>query len=111
MSTTTISMTEAKKRLGEVVNRVSYGGERIVLLSRGRPRAALVSIEDLDLIRQALDDGNERELRTARRQAWLARADTLREQIAARVGGPLPDSVEELRELREERTNELAGLR
>lgn len=54
---------------------------------------------------------DERELRKARRRAWLAQADALREQIAARVGGPLPDSVNELRELREERTDELAGLR
>jgi len=51
---------------------------------------------------------DERELRKARRRAWLAQADALREQIAARVGGPLPDSVNELRELREERTDELA---
>jgi len=47
----------------------------------------------------------------ARRKAALDQARAVREKIAARVGGFLPDSADELRELREERTDELAGLR
>ncbi len=108
MGTVSVNLTEAKQNLGEIVNRAAYGGDRIVLLSRGKPRAALVSVEDLRLL-ESLGE-NEKELRRAYRRAWLARADTVRERILARVGRPLPDSAEELRELREERTDELAGL-
>ena len=42
-----ISITQAKQNLGEVVKRVAYGGERFVLEFRGKPRAALVSWDDL----------------------------------------------------------------
>ena len=47
MGETVVTMTELKQRMGEIVNRVAYGGERVVLLSRGRPKAAIVSLEDL----------------------------------------------------------------
>jgi len=101
MSTVTINLTEVKKSLGEVVNRAAYGGERIVLVSRGKPKAALVSIEDLQLLESLV---NERTLRRVRRREALAEADALREAILVRRGGvPLPDSVEDLRQLREER--------
>jgi prevent-host-death family protein len=106
MNTTTISLTEVKKSLGEVVNRAAYGGERIILVSRGKPKAALISIEDLQLLESLV---NERALRRARWREALAEADTLREAILARQGGvPLPDSVEDLRELREKRIHDIA---
>ncbi|TEU18875.1 MAG: type II toxin-antitoxin system Phd/YefM family antitoxin [Anaerolineales bacterium] len=106
MGTVTISLTEVKKSLGEVVNRAAYGGERIVLASRGKPKAALISIEDLKLLESLV---SEQALRRARRREALAEADTLREVILARRGGvPLPDSVEDLRQLREERIRDIA---
>jgi prevent-host-death family protein len=84
-----------------VVNRAAYGGERIVLVSRGKPKAALVSIKDLELLESLV---SERALRRARRREALAEADALREAILSRRGDvPLPDSVEDLRNLREER--------
>lgn len=49
-----VSMTELRSRLGELVNRAAYGGERILLLSRGEPRAAIVPIAD---VRQAASRG------------------------------------------------------
>nr|HID12318.1 type II toxin-antitoxin system Phd/YefM family antitoxin [Anaerolineae bacterium] len=60
MTTTAISITEAKRRWGEIVSRVAYGGERIVLLYRGKPKAALVSIEDGRLL-EMLDERESRE--------------------------------------------------
>lgn len=38
---------EAKTHLSDYVNRVAYGGERIVLERHGKPIAALVGLEDL----------------------------------------------------------------
>jgi prevent-host-death family protein len=106
MSMVSINLTEAKQNLGEMVNRVAYGGERIMLLARGKPRAALVSVEDLQRLESLRV---EDESRKARRREALAAAHALRAKILARTGGvPLPDSVEELHQLREERIRELA---
>ena len=41
-----VSIGRVKRDISDLVNRVAYGGERIVLTSRGRPEAAIVSIED-----------------------------------------------------------------
>lgn len=38
----TISAVEARNKLGELMNRAGYGGERFVLSHRGRPLAALI---------------------------------------------------------------------
>ncbi|MDH7486423.1 MAG: type II toxin-antitoxin system Phd/YefM family antitoxin [Anaerolineae bacterium] len=48
-----VSLTEAKKSLGEVVSRAAYGSQRIVLLSRSKPKAALVSLADLEWLERA----------------------------------------------------------
>ena len=50
-----LDLTQARARLSESVNRVSYRGERIVIQRHGRPVAALVSVEDLALIREIED--------------------------------------------------------
>ena len=67
-----------------------------------------LSMDDLERL-QELD--KDVVARRARRKAALDQARAVREKIAARVRGFLPDSADELRELREERTDELAGLR
>ena len=38
----TISVAEAKKHLSELLGRVAYGGEQIVITKRGKPMARLV---------------------------------------------------------------------
>lgn len=40
-------MTQARAEFAELVNRVVYGGERIVVTRHGKPLAALVPAEDL----------------------------------------------------------------
>jgi len=109
MGTATVSMTQAKNELADVVNRAAYGGERIILLSRGKPKAAIISFEDLQLL-EGLREGKE--AHQARMEDWLAEARDLRQEILKRREGvPLPDSVETLRELREERDEQILGLR
>jgi hypothetical protein len=68
----------------------------------------IISIDELERLQELARDIVTRR---ARRKAALDQARAVREKIAARVGGFLPDSADELRELREERTDELAGLR
>lgn len=43
-----VSIGQVKRDISELVNRVAYGGGRIVLTSRGRPKAALVGTEDYE---------------------------------------------------------------
>lgn len=46
----TISLSKARENLSKLVHRATVGRERIVLTSRGQPKAALISIEDLELL-------------------------------------------------------------
>ena len=53
--TTTISTAEARKNFADIVNKVAYGKESIVLTRRGQEVAALVSIDELELLQQIED--------------------------------------------------------
>lgn len=52
---TTVTTGEARKKLADLVNRVAYGHESIILTRRGEEVAALVSMEELKLLRQIED--------------------------------------------------------
>jgi prevent-host-death family protein len=52
---TTLAATELRTRGSEAINRVTYAGDRVLLQRHGRNVAAIVSIEDLELL-QALED-------------------------------------------------------
>ncbi len=52
---TTRSVTKARGELAELVNRVSYQGERVALVRHGKVTAALVSAEDLEFL-EMLED-------------------------------------------------------
>ncbi|MCG2767428.1 MAG: type II toxin-antitoxin system Phd/YefM family antitoxin [Chloroflexota bacterium] len=43
----TVSVSELKNSLSECLNRAAYGRERIVIASRGKPKAAVIGMEDL----------------------------------------------------------------
>ncbi|MFE4669309.1 type II toxin-antitoxin system Phd/YefM family antitoxin [Streptomyces sp. NPDC056716] len=47
-----IPVTQARAELAELINRVVYGGERVVVTRHGKPLVALVSAADL----QRLDE-------------------------------------------------------
>ncbi len=53
MTSTTVS--EARNNFPELLNRVGYGQERILIERHGKPVAALISMEDLNRL-QALED-------------------------------------------------------
>ena len=52
---TTISTAEARKNFADIVNKVAYGKEPVVLTRRGQKIAALVSIDELELLQQIED--------------------------------------------------------
>ncbi len=106
MTESKVSLTDLKQNLSEIVNRAAYGNERITILSRGKPRAALISIQELEQLKLVAQEGQ-----TARniqeQMNLLAEMDALREQIYQEFG-ELPNSVEILREVREERLNDIS---
>jgi prevent-host-death family protein len=52
---TIMSINQMKNALSEVLNRVAYGRERIIVASRGKPKVAVISIEDLELLEELED--------------------------------------------------------
>ncbi|MDP2935429.1 MAG: type II toxin-antitoxin system prevent-host-death family antitoxin [Dehalococcoidia bacterium] len=50
-----IPTVKARDQLSEIINRAAYGKERIALTRRGRKLAAIVPIEDLELL-ESLED-------------------------------------------------------
>jgi prevent-host-death family protein len=46
---TAVSVADARSDLAELLNRVAYGKERLVITRHGRELAAIVPIEDLQL--------------------------------------------------------------
>ena len=105
----TVGIAEIKRNISTIVNRVAFGRQRIILTSRGRPKAALVSIEDLQKL-ESLDRTTSLPSR-AQQKAALAMAQAVRAMTLTRRGGiPFPDVTEDLYRLREERDLELTGL-
>ncbi|NGN68669.1 type II toxin-antitoxin system Phd/YefM family antitoxin [Streptomyces sp. A7024] len=43
-----IPVTQARAELADLINRVVYGGERVVVTRHGKPLVALVSASDLE---------------------------------------------------------------
>ena len=42
-----VGIAEMKRDISAIVNRVAFGRERLIVLRRGKPVAALVSVDDL----------------------------------------------------------------
>lgn len=79
---TTVSIGEVKRDISELVNRVAYGHERIVLTSRGKPKAALVSLDDYARL-QVQEEMEQRQSQ----QTWFRRAEELSARILRERNG------------------------
>ncbi len=78
----TVPIGEVKRDISELVNRVAYGGERIVLTSRGKPKAVLISIEDYARLQAQGQSDTDRQW-----EAWLHQAHDLSQRILRERGG------------------------
>jgi prevent-host-death family protein len=107
MSNTRVSIGQVKRDISDLVNRVAYGSERIVLTSRGKPKAALVSIEDCQRLEQDQIDQAR-----VRWQVWQAESQALAADILERRGGEpmdLDGLWEDVRADREARDDQVIG--
>lgn len=93
------SVAHAKNALSSLINKVAYGKTRVVLESRGKPKAALISTEDLEMLQRL----EQRGVAPRDRLHILAQAQALRAKMRRRRKRMLPDSAERLNRLREER--------
>ena len=51
----TITTADARKNFADIVNKVAYGKEPVILTRRGKEIAALISIEELKLLQKIED--------------------------------------------------------
>lgn len=108
MADTQVSIGQVKRDISELANRVAFGGERIVLTSRGKPKAALVSIEDYERL-----EAEKAKERVAAFESWLEEANQLTAEILESRGGELLDVdwiLEENRKDLEGRLDHIVGI-
>ncbi|MFB7272381.1 type II toxin-antitoxin system Phd/YefM family antitoxin [Streptomyces sp. NPDC056244] len=55
-----IPVTQARAELADLINRVVYGGERVVVTRHGKPLVALVSAADLERLESEREVAEER---------------------------------------------------
>jgi len=100
VDTMKINMRKARENFSEVIHRVTTKGQRIILTSRNRPKAAIVSLKDA----MAIED---RSMKKAKRLHQLEQIRKIRQKLARK--GLMGDSLEPLRRLREKRVEVRSG--
>jgi len=73
--------SKVRKDLSDTLNRVAYGGERIVLRRHGRNVAALVSMTDLKMIEEIEDRIDIREAKKALKEGGRIPYEQFRKEI------------------------------
>lgn len=63
-----ISTVAARQHFSDLINRVAYGKDRVVLTRRNRPLAAVVPFEDIALLEEIEDREDLKAARAAMRQ-------------------------------------------
>ena len=66
-----VSTSAARAQFADLVNRAEYAGERTVVHRRRKPVAAVVPIEDLELIERYEDELDVRLIRKARKEKTI----------------------------------------
>ncbi|MFF7870313.1 type II toxin-antitoxin system Phd/YefM family antitoxin [Streptomyces qaidamensis] len=76
-----IPVTQARAELADLINRVVYGGERVVVTRHGKPLVALVSADDLRRLEEI------QELAESAEEQVISAVSTVRE-VASAPGEP-----------------------
>lgn len=74
-----IAASETREQMSEVISRVAYGHERVVVTRNGKPQVAIVSMDDLE------------QLKTLDRQAAAGAVARLRAKASSGKAGRLSD--------------------
>lgn len=82
---TTVPATELREHGSDIVNRVAYGGEELVLTRRGKPIAALVSLEAFESLHR-LEDAEDVAAAAAAREEIDQHGTVSHAEVKARLG-------------------------
>jgi prevent-host-death family protein len=97
-----VSATEARIRFGELMRWVVEGREPVIVERGGKPYVVVLSVTEYE----RLQIGQEEQ------EPWRELVHRARKQIRAELGGrELPPSEEIIRQMREERDEQLLALR
>lgn len=77
-----VAISEIRENMADIINRVAYGRERVVLQRRSKGVAALVSMEDLALLQMLEDQSDVKAALKARKE----KGSIPLEKIKARLG-------------------------
>jgi len=99
MPTMKVNIRKARERFSEIVNTVAIKGERVILISKNKPKAAIVSLKDLESLEKPA-------IKRAKRLAQIERIGKIRNALLQK--GLISDSTHILRKMREERIEKLS---
>ncbi|MEV5547472.1 type II toxin-antitoxin system Phd/YefM family antitoxin [Streptomyces sp. NPDC052309] len=87
-----IPVTQARAELADLINRVVYGGERVVVTRHGKPLVALVSAADLERLEELQEPPGDQVVSTVSgvRDTATTPRERQRFGIAAEHRGPNP---------------------
>ena len=77
-----MKVADIRNNLADAINRVAYGRERIILERRGKKVAALVPVEDVELLEELEDASDIR----AARKALKEKGSVPLEEVLKRLG-------------------------
>ena len=78
---TSLSITEARERLGSLASQTLFKGERITIHRHGKPVAVLVSAEDAELLEKLEDILDLEEARKALKEPGLVSWKKVKEDL------------------------------
>ena len=81
-----VGVHEIRANLAEVINRVAYGGERIILERRSKPVLGLVSMEDLELLNALEDRADVKAALKARKEKGAVPLEKIKARLGDGIG-------------------------
>lgn len=76
-----MKVADIRNNLADAINRVAYAGERIILERRGKGVAALVSVEDLELLQRLEDEADIKAARKALKEKGGISLEKLKKRL------------------------------
>jgi prevent-host-death family protein len=76
-----LTASAARQNFSDIVNRVAYGGERIVVHRRKKPVAAVVPIEDLEFLEKLEDEIDIKAAREAMKEPGTIPWETVKKKL------------------------------
>lgn len=94
-----IPASEVRSQISEVISRVAYGGERVVISRNGKAQVAVIPIADLDRLQQLDEQRDARRRRAAQAVADIQEASA-RSGVRTLTDGEIDAEISEARQAR-----------